>query len=312
MRMRWVQTSSLPTAPCSTTCIIAPDQRAKAIGTASLFTALYSQTSSTAANESFFRYVLLHSWHHFQPPWKCPTATKCAQQSASLTLLGSLQREKRHNCIIAIDTESFVQLSICNLNMISEGANCTNSKKYRWIVLPSQAAIGFNRNILWPRWNHESSRTKPVQSSGNFRHQQVLAMMPRPMHLHLQKLCHSVAGESSFWRVSLEVFGASVLNSWNLAPQNILTCNIGRNINTPESRWYNRICQTTWKQRCPRWWTLDYSRSVYRFKGKNIQVNTKRPKTQGDVKTHVIKTERCRICWCLAEAGTPALRSSKA
>lgn len=93
-----------------------------------------------------------------------------------------------------------------------------------------------------------------------FRHQQVLAMMPRPMHLHLQKLCHSVAGESSFWRVSLEVFGASVLNSWNLAPQNILTCNIGRNINTPESRWYNRICQTTWKQRCPRWWTLDYSR----------------------------------------------------
>ena len=68
MRMRWVQTSSLPTAPCSTTCIIAPDQRAKAIGTASLFTALYSQTSSTAANESFFRYVLLHSWHHFQPP----------------------------------------------------------------------------------------------------------------------------------------------------------------------------------------------------------------------------------------------------
>lgn len=145
-----------------------------------------------------------------------------------------------------------------------------------------------------------------------FRHQQVLAMMPRPMHLHLQKLCHSVAGESSFWRVSLEVFGASVLNSWNLAPQNILTCNIGRNINTPESRWYNRICQTTWKQRCPRWWTLDYSRSVYRFKGKNIQVNTKRPKTQGDVKTHVIKTERCRICWCLAEAGTPALRSSKA
>ena len=68
MRMRWVQTSSLPTAPCSTTCIIAPNQRAKAIGTASLFTALYSQTSSTAANESFFRYVLLHSWHHFQPP----------------------------------------------------------------------------------------------------------------------------------------------------------------------------------------------------------------------------------------------------
>ena len=68
MRTRWVQTSSLPTAPCSTTCIIAPDQRAKAIGTASLFTALYSQTSSTAANESFFRYVLLHSWHHFQPP----------------------------------------------------------------------------------------------------------------------------------------------------------------------------------------------------------------------------------------------------
>ena len=68
MRMRWVQTSSLPTTPCSTTCIIAPDQRAKAIGTASLFTALYSQTSSTAANESFFRYVLLHSWHHFQPP----------------------------------------------------------------------------------------------------------------------------------------------------------------------------------------------------------------------------------------------------
>ena len=202
---------------------------------------------------------------------------------------------------------NLVQLSICTWNVVvvSEGATCPNNQDYQWIVLPPHAAIGFNLDILWSRWNNESSRTKPVQSNGLF-----FGIHTSWLRCHGPCMCvlksyviqWLASPRSEECLVNFLVQACSTAEAWCFRTSSLAIL-VGQ-INTPESRCYNKICQTQRKQLCPWWRTLDTPNkcmsSRHRFRGKQKHTSPNQAsKDPRGRQNKFIQNENCRSCWSL-------------